>query len=126
MTDQTYTSKANAIRGFKRTEQLLADGLDNAAISERFIVQLESGAWAIRVPAEVTAKTRIYKGVQLRRRSVDPIGITAEVHNMFADYEAEAEDRGVTLKRKDYIAKAVRDGVAYYTARTQYQKYLRG
>lgn len=120
----TYTTKQNAIRGFKRANQALADGLTSADILEKFIVTAEDGTFSWAIPAEVKPKTRIYKGVQLRRRSIDPVGITTMVHEMFAEYEAEAEECGRTLKRKDYIAKAVRDGVAYYTARTQYQKYM--
>lgn len=123
----TYTSKANAIRGFKRANQALAEGLDNATILERFIVEAD-GIFTIQLDkvAPVTIKTRIYKGVKLLRRSVEPEGITSAVHDMFDEYQAEAEEAGRTLKRKDFIAKAVRDGVAYYTARTQYQKWLRG
>lgn len=123
----TYSSKSTAIRGFRRAHQALADGLDNATILERFIVEAD-GAFSIQLDkvAPVVVKTRILKGVALRRRSVEPIGITSAVHEMFDEYQAEAEERGIELKRKDFIAKAVRDGVAYYTARTQYQKWLRG
>jgi hypothetical protein len=121
----TYTTKQNAIRGFKRANQALADKLDNAAILATYIVENEDGSFGWAIPADVK-RTFIYKGVQLRRRSLEPEGITSMVHDMFAEYEAEAEEKGITLKRKDFIAKAVRDGVAYYTARTQYQKYLRG
>jgi murein DD-endopeptidase MepM/ murein hydrolase activator NlpD len=127
-TPTTYSSKSTAVRGFKRAQQVLAEGLDSAAIADRYIVANEDGTFSIKLDKVEAPKkvTRIYKGVQLRRRSDEPEGITSAVHDMFDEYQAEAEDRGVTLKRKDYIAKAVRDGVAYYTARTQYQKWLRG
>lgn len=122
----TYSSKSTAIRGFRRLHQVLAEGLSNQQIAEQFIRTDAEGKFTIELPATVTVKTRIYKGVQLRRRSLEPEGITSAVHEMFDEYQAEAEEAGRTLKRKDYIAKAVRDGVAYYTARTQYQKWLRG
>lgn len=40
-----------------------------------------------------------------------------------------AEEMGTEAKRKDVLARCVEEGVAFYTARTQYQKYkeaLRG
>jgi len=128
MTNQSYTIKATAIRGFRRAQQRLAEGLDSAQIFDRYIVANEDGTFSIKLDkvAAPVVKSRIYKGVALRRRSEEPEGITSLVHDMFSEYEAEAEERGVTLKRKDFIAKTVRDGVAYYTARTQYQKWLRG
>jgi hypothetical protein len=104
MTTKTYSSKSNALRALKTNHPELVAGLDNATLAER----------------------HIYKGVQFRRRSVEPEGITSMVHEMFDEYQAEAEEAGKELTRKQMIARAVRDGVAYYTARTQYQKWSKG
>jgi len=131
-----YSTKANALRGFRRTEQALADGKDNATITEMYLRYVAVGdgtkypgpaghGWIIEIPADAK-KRYIYKGVPLRRRSEEPEGITSAVHDMFDEFRDEAEERGVTLKRKDFIAKAVKAGVAYYTARTQYQKWSKG
>lgn len=129
---KTYSNKSNAIRGFKSLHPELAAGLDNKQIAEKFLrMQHDEGpgtpaGWNVVIPADVkVVKRHIYKGVQFRRNSVEPEGITSMVHSMFDEYQAEAEDKGVELTRKQFIARAVRDGVAYYTARTQYQKWLR-
>lgn len=140
---KTYSNKSNALRAFKTIYPELALGLENAAIAERFLkqepdapvtlaqasaLQFPKMVWAIHIPADVkVVKRHIYKGVQFRRRSLEPIGITSAVHDMFDEYQAEAEEADKDpLTRKQMIARAVRDGVAYYTARTQYQKWLRG
>jgi len=127
MSTKVYNIKSNAVRGFKSSHQDLADGLANATIVDLYIVEVEGG-FSIKLDkvAAPTKRRHIYKGVPFRRRSQEPEGITSIVHDMFDEYQAEAEEAGRELKRKDYIAKAVRDGVAYYTARTQYQKWLRG
>lgn len=131
--EKVYSNKSNAIRGFKSLYPELAAGLDNKQIAEKYIVEsvsietLKTDGYAVVIPADVkVVKRHIYKSVQFRRRSVEPEGITNAVHSMFDDYQAEAEDAGKQLTRKQFIARAVRDGVAYYTARTQYQKWLRG
>jgi hypothetical protein len=130
-TSSTYASKSTAVRGFRRTQQALADGLSNAEIAEKFLRYVATGdgtqhegqsgwAWAIVLPADIK-RVYVLKGVQLRRRSEEPEGVTSAVHGMFDEYEAE--EKNMILKRKDAIARAVREGVAYYTARTQYQKW---
>ncbi len=132
MTTKTYSSKSNAVRALKTIHPELVGELDNAALAATYI-QGEGKAFAIVIPTGVKVVNRkIYKGVAFRRRSVEPVGITAKVHEMFDEYQAEREDQMAEneklepLTRKQYIARAVRDGVAYYTARTQYQKWLRG
>jgi hypothetical protein len=127
MTTKTYSSKSNALRALKTNHPELVAGLDNATLAERFLTQAEDKTFAIVIPADVkVVKRHIYKGVQFRRRSVEPEGITSMVHEMFDEYQAEAEEAGKELTRKQMIARAVRDGVAYYTARTQYQKWSKG
>ena len=129
---KTYSSKSNATRAFKTLHPELVGTLTNAELQAKYIqsqATLEgTPVWAIVIPADVhVVKRHIYKGVQFRRRSLEPEGITSEVHNMFDEYIAEAEEADKpTPTRKQMIARAVRDGVAYYTARTQYQKWSRG
>lgn len=136
---KTYSSKSNAIRALKTIHPELVGDLDNAALTATYIrlhcgqSEADKSGWMIVIPAGIkVVQRKIYKGVQYRRRSVEPVGITAQVHEMFDEYQAEREDQMAEneklepLTRKQYIAKAVRDGVAYYTARTQYQKWLRG
>jgi hypothetical protein len=130
---KTYSSKSNALRALKTIHPELVGELTNAELAERYLAARVDdegnlvGGFAIVIPADVKVVRRhIYKGVQFRRRSEEPEGITSAVHDMFDEYQAEAEERDQTLTRKQYIARAVRDGVAYYTARTQYQRWSKG
>lgn len=125
---KTYSSKSNALRALKTQHPELCVDKTNEQLAELYLAKEVDGAgYAIVIPADVrVVKRHIYKGVQFRRRSVEPEGVTSAVHDMFDEYQAEAEEAGKTLTRKQYIARAVRDGVAYYTARTQYQKWYRG
>jgi hypothetical protein len=122
---KTYSSKSNALRALKTTHPEVVGELDNKALAEQFLRQAEDKTWAIVIPEGVkVVKRHIYKGVQFRRRSLEPEGITSQVHEMFDEYVAEAEEADKpTPTRKQMIARAVRDGVAYYTARTQYQRW---
>lgn len=128
MTVKSYSNKSNALRALKTLHPEVVGDKDNATLAAEFLVAGEDKTFAIVIPPEVRIVKRfIYKGVQFRRRSVDPVGITNAVHDMFDEYIAEAEEAGKpTPTRKQMIARAVRDGVAYYTARTQYQKWSRG
>ena len=124
---KSYSSKSNALRAFRTNHPELAGELPNAELATAYLAKAEDGTWAIVIPPDVrVVRRQIYKGVQFRRRSLDPVGITSAVHDMFSEYQAEAEEAGKELTRKQYIARAVKDGVAYYTARTQYQKWHRG
>lgn len=127
MTIKSYSNKSNALRALKTIHPELVGELTNAELAAKYLTQGEDKSFAIVIPTDVkVVKRHIYKGVQFRRRSVEPEGITSAVHEMFDEYQAEAEEAGKTLTRKQFIARAVRDGVAYYTARTQYQKWSRG
>lgn len=127
MTIKAYSSKSNALRALKTNHPELVGELTNQELADKYLAQGEDKTFAIVIPADVrVVKRHIYKGVQFRRRSVEPEGITSAVHDMFSEYEAEAEEAGKKLTRKQMIARAVKDGVAYYTARTQYQKWSRG
>lgn len=65
-----------------------------------------------------------------RRCSVEPAGATARVHEicqaMFNKWQDEGSDPATKPRRKDYMAACTADGLAYYTARTQIQKFLKG
>lgn len=127
MTVKTYSNKSNALRALKTVHPELVGELTNSELAAKYLAQGDDKTFAIVIPTDVKiVKRHIYKGVQFRRRSVEPEGITNAVHDMFDEYQAEAEEAGKTLTRKQYIARAVREGVAYYTARTQYQKWSRG
>lgn len=128
MTVKTYSNKSNALRALKTIHPELVGELTNSELAAKYLAQAEDKTFAIVVPADVKiVKRHIYKGVQFRRRSVEPEGITSAVHDMFDEYLAEAEEAEKPVPtRKQMIARAVRDGVAYYTARTQYQKWHRG
>jgi hypothetical protein len=133
---KSYSSKSNALRALKTLHPELVGELTNQELTDRYLAKAtdDSGHYAIVIPPEVrVVKRHIYKGVQFRRRSVEPEGITSAVHDMFDEYEAEHEAKAdetgkdlPPLTRKQMIARAVRDGVAYYTARTQYQKWQAG
>lgn len=123
MTTKTYSSKSNAIRAFKVAHPELVE-----QATDDWFAKGADGKWGWTVPEGVrVVKRHIYKGVQFRRRSLEPEGITAAVREMFDEYQAEREDADKEpLTRKQMIARAVKDGVAYYTARTQYQKWSKG
>lgn len=128
MTIKSYSNKSNALRALKTLHPELVGELSNSELADKYLVGGEDKTFAIVIPTDVkVVKRHIYKGVQFRRRSVEPEGITSAVHDMFDEYLAEAEEaEKPTPTRKQMIARAVRDGVAYYTARTQYQKWSRG
>lgn len=59
------------------------------------------------------------KGVPMRRASTMP-GAVAKAHELFGSY---AEQAGENMTRKGAIAYAVEQGIAFFTARTQYQRW---
>jgi hypothetical protein len=120
MTTQVYSTAATAVRGFKRANADLAQGLSTTEIRARFI-QEQDGSFVIVMPTK-KAKTQTLKGVPVRRRSVEPDGATHAVRAFFAEFVIE----NPKATRKDCIAAAVSDGFAYFTARTQYQKFHAG
>lgn len=119
MTTQVYTTAANAVRGFKRAHAALAEGLSTSEIRARFIVAGEDG-FTIEIPAK--KKTQTLKGVPVLRRSDEPQGATHAVREFFAQYVEEHPK----ATRKACIAAAVDNGFAYFTARTQYQRFHAG
>lgn len=123
---KTYSSKSNAVRGYRTANpdsNLTREQLNDA------VVELDGG-FAVD-PAKLepvvtaTRKRHIYKGVPWKRFSDEQEGATSAVRDFFEDYLAEAaEDGGERPSRKDFIAAAVAEGFAYYTARTQYQRWV--
>jgi hypothetical protein len=62
------------------------------------------------------------QAVPLLRKSLvkKPVYVTWDI---FDALRADADSKGEKLRRKDAIAHAVNQGIAFYTARTQYQSW---
>lgn len=60
--------------------------------------------------------------IEILRKSTkkNPVQVSWD---MFDNLRAKAIEKGNTLRRKDAIAYAVKHGIAFYTARTQYQSW---
>lgn len=119
----TFSNRSNAIRGFRDNLGELAAELDNDAIRMDFLDSNQDGTYAINIEAVadyqqdrlgVVTHNRL-EGVPMLRRSVSK-GVVGKAHALFATLPA-----GTT--RKDAIAAAVNNGIAFYTARTQYQAW---
>lgn len=91
---QTYSTKATAVRGAKRRNITDFEIRDNS--EGRFVIVLKD------------TKPRL-----LRRSRFT--GAVNAAHALF--------DANPDLKRKDAVALAVENGIAFYTARTQYQAW---
>ena len=123
---KTYSTEHNAIRGFRRNFAHLAN-LSNDIIRADFI---NTGAAGYTISLDAVAdyeadllgalKASTLEGIPALRRSTVRKGATARVRAFFA-HEIE---QGVS--RKEAIAKAVAQGYAYCTARTQYQVVFQG
>jgi hypothetical protein len=120
---KTYAAIATAIRGMKRANETAAkyenDALKQYIVSEGERFAIDWGAFDAAVNTKPTAKTKPLKGVTFRRKS-EIEGVVAYCHELF-DF---IYDDDPATKRKDAIAIACDNGVAYYTARTQYQKWF--
>jgi len=123
MTTLTFANKSNAIRGFRQHFADLAAALTNDAVRCDFIDSNQDGTYSINIEAVadyqndrlgVVTHNRI-EGVPMLRRSVSK-GVVGKVHQLFATLPAGTA-------RKDAIAAAVAQGIAFYTARTQYQRF---
>lgn len=110
MTATTYQTKKSAQGAARRLH-----GKDYA---ERFdIEQIAPSAWAIieKTPAPVVTEKNV------RRQSVEGIEHPTKLVWQIAD-EMHAKDPN--CRRRDVMAECDRLGIAFYTARTQYQKWL--
>jgi hypothetical protein len=103
-TSQTYTTKANAVRGAKR-----AGHVDNV------LVEARDDGFGYVVIAQETTKAPSYKAMYSREHSriENPFNV---VHSFL--------DANPNLKRKNAIAALVDKGVNFSTARTQYQRWF--
>lgn len=114
-----YASVSTAIRGVKRRATGMIDHLSNEQIAARYVKE-EDNKFIVDLD-KAGVQTKPLKGVSLKRSSDEPEGATGAVRAFFDDYAA---DVGEELTRKGAIAAAVEAGFAYYTARTQYQKWF--
>jgi hypothetical protein len=121
----TFSNASNAVRGFRQHFPVLADRLCNDTIRCDFLDKNPGGSYTINIEAVADYQQELYgvvthnrlEGVPILRRSVSK-GVVGKVHQLYASLPA-----GTT--RKDAIAKAVESGIAFYTARTQYQRFQR-
>lgn len=117
-----YSNKSNAIRGFRQNFAALAADLSNDAIRVDFI-DAAAGGYTINLEAVadyqadklgvVSGSTLV--GVPTLRRSLSR-GSVGKAHQLFATLPAGTA-------RRDAIAFAVDHGIAYFTARTQFQRW---
>ena len=125
MTKLTFSNKSNAIRGFRQNFADLAQRMDNDTIRMDFINANQDGTYSINIEAVadyqqerlgVVTNNRL-EGVPMLRRSVSK-GVVSKAHALFAQLP-------VGTPRRDAIAAAVAQGIAFYTARTQYQRFTK-
>lgn len=122
MTKLTFSNSSNAIRGFRQHFADLAATMSNDLIRCDFI---DSGAAGYSINLEAVADYQQERlgvvnhnrlsGVPMLRRSVSR-GVVGKAHSLYAQLPAGTA-------RKDAIAAAVAQGIAFYTARTQYQAF---
>lgn len=121
----TFSNTSNAVRGFRQHFPMLAERLSNEGIQREFLdlnrdrtvsINLEMVADTQQELLGVVTHNRL-EGVPMLRRSVSR-GVVGQAHKLYAKLPA-----GTT--RRDAIAAAVAQGIAFYTARTQYQAFRR-
>lgn len=118
-----YASDFNAIRGFRRNFAILADLSDDMIRAdfidrdgEAYTINLEAVADYQNERLGAASATPRIEGVPMLRRSIKPKGATHRARTFFASLPAGTA-------RKDAMAAAVANGIAFYTARTQYQAW---
>lgn len=118
-----YATEYNAIRGFRRSFAHLAH-LSNDMIRCDFI-NSESDGYTISLEAVADYEADLLGapsmnprlvGVPMLRRSIKAKGATFAARALFSSLPSGTP-------RKDAIAAAVANGIAFYTARTQYQNW---
>lgn len=118
-----FSNKSNAIRGFRQHFETIAKDLSNDMIRCDFIDTNIDGTCSINLAAVADYQAdRLgvvneggIVGVPMLRRSVSR-GVVSKAHALFATLPAGT-------RRCDAIAAAVDTGIAFYTARTQYQAW---
>lgn len=124
MTKLTFSNRSNAIRGFRQHFPHIAADMSNDAIRMDFI-DAEHCGYSINLGAVAdwqderlgAARHNRLEGVPMLRRSVST-DVVARARRLFAQLPAGTS-------RKDALAAAVAQGIAFYTARTQYQALRR-
>lgn len=125
MTKLTFSNKSNAIRGFRQHFADVASRMSNDGIRCDFIDSNQDGTYSINLEAVadyqqdllgVVTHNRL-DGVPMLRRSVSK-GVVSTARQLYATLPAGTA-------RKDAIAAAVAQGIAFYTARTQYQRFAK-
>jgi hypothetical protein len=120
-----FANKSNAIRGFRQHFASIAASMSNDAIRMDFLNVEADGRVSINLEAVadyqqdrlgVVSHNQLV-GVPMLRRSMSG-GAVALSHQLFAKLPAGTP-------RKDAIALAVGHGIAFYTARTQYQRWAK-
>ena len=127
MTKLTYSNASNAVRGFRNLFPALAERLGNEAIRFDFIDRNADGtSFTINVEAVADYQQELLgvvsgskvEGVPVLRRSAAGTS-TAKARALFVSLPAGTS-------RKDALALAVSNGIAFYTARTQYSRVAHG
>ena len=133
---KTYKAKSSANRAAKTMVVKYPEIVS-------FNVEEIDGEWSINIKVE---NEKYNKDLLKIANHIEPVTITKETKKAKKKtkrvYENSssapspcslvwsiAEEMGTEAKRKDVLARCVEEGVAFYTARTQYQKYkeaLRG
>jgi hypothetical protein len=123
MAKLTFSNASNAVRGFKTMYPELA--LNNETIRAELLDRNSDGSYSINleVLAEIQQERlgvvtyNRLEGVPMLRRSVSR-GVVSKTRAFYATLPAGTA-------RKDAIAAAVSQGIAFYTARTQYQRFTK-
>jgi hypothetical protein len=126
VTKLTYSNASNAVRGFRQLFPAEAARLDNPTIRADFIDRNPDGSYSVNVEAVADYQQEIrgvvtgslLVGVPPLRRSVSGSS-TAKCRALFAGLP-------VGTSRRDALDLAVRSGIAFYTARTQYSRVTHG
>ncbi len=124
MTKLTYSNASNAVRAFRQLFPSVK--VDNGMVRCDFIDANSDGSFSINIEAVADYQQDALGvvngsgvvGVPMLRRSVSGSS-TAKARALFANLPEDTS-------RKDAIALAVANGIAFYTARTQYSRVVHG
>ena len=116
-TSKEYSSKSNAMRAAKSAHAAEVEA------NQVKVVETEAGKWVylveVEVEIEVEEKKEAVKNEHKEKSEVKkPCSLVWEIAEESREYAIATETK---LSRKDVIEKCVKAGVAYNTARTQYQ-----
>lgn len=118
MTQTTFSNVSNAVRGFRQHFPELAEGRDGDTIRAMYLngssIDLEAVA-AVQAERMGAVAGSTLLGVPVLRRSVGGCA-TTRARRVYDTLPGGTP-------RAAAIAAAVESGIAYYTARTQYQRW---